>query len=188
MSWFTSAVLMPQGTVIYQLARHHEHSTVPSFAQLLAFKRKAIISNPKSLRSRPFRLPNKFPRCVWADKNHWMSMWHQSTEAEHNTRMNSWKLHRQDEQISDSRQYGLGSSLGRYGPVCSCPCQRPNVAEHLIRTMGQLFMMGFDGTEVTPQIRQLIEVHHLGTILLTAKNLKCLYYSSLFAMQYNLTD
>ena len=39
--------------------------------------------------------------------------------------------------------------------------------------MGQLFMMGFDGTEVTPQIRQLIEVHHLGTILLTAKNLKC---------------
>jgi len=39
--------------------------------------------------------------------------------------------------------------------------------------MGQLFMMGFDGTEVTPQIRQLIEKHHLGTILLTAKNLKC---------------
>lgn len=115
-------------------------------------------------------------------------MWHQSTEAEHNIRMNSWKLHRQDEQISDSRQYGLGSSLGRYGPVCCCPCQRPNVAEHLIRTMGQLFMMGFDGTEVTPQIRQLIEVHHLGTILLTAKNLKCLYYSSLFAMQCNLTD
>lgn len=40
--------------------------------------------------------------------------------------------------------------------------------------MGQLFMMGFDGTEATPQIRKLIEVHHLGTILLTAKNLKCL--------------
>lgn len=39
--------------------------------------------------------------------------------------------------------------------------------------MGQLFMMGFDGTEATPQIRKLIEVHHLGTILLTAKNLKC---------------
>ena len=39
--------------------------------------------------------------------------------------------------------------------------------------MGQLFMMGFDGTEVTPQIRQLIQQHHLGTILLTAKNLKC---------------
>lgn len=38
--------------------------------------------------------------------------------------------------------------------------------------MGQLFMMGFDGTEATAQIRKLIEVHHLGTILLTAKNLK----------------
>ena len=37
---------------------------------------------------------------------------------------------------------------------------------------GQLFMMGFDGTEVTPQIKQLIEVHHIGTILLTAKNLR----------------
>ena len=37
--------------------------------------------------------------------------------------------------------------------------------------LGQLFMMGFDGTEVTPQIQKLIEVHHLGTVLLTAKNL-----------------
>jgi beta-N-acetylhexosaminidase len=26
---------------------------------------------------------------------------------------------------------------------------------------------------VTPQIRELIEKHHLGSILLTAKNLKC---------------
>lgn len=33
--------------------------------------------------------------------------------------------------------------------------------------------MGFDGTTVTPEIRQLIEQHHLGSILLTAKNLKC---------------
>jgi beta-N-acetylhexosaminidase len=40
--------------------------------------------------------------------------------------------------------------------------------------MGQLFMMGFDGTTVTPQIRKLIEEHHLGSILLTAKNLKCI--------------
>lgn len=39
--------------------------------------------------------------------------------------------------------------------------------------MGQLFMMGFDGTEVTPQIRLLVKEYHLGTILLTAKNLKC---------------
>ncbi|KAF1978505.1 glycoside hydrolase [Bimuria novae-zelandiae CBS 107.79] len=37
---------------------------------------------------------------------------------------------------------------------------------------GQLFMMGFDGTSVTPHIKTLIEKHHLGSILLTAKNLK----------------
>lgn len=40
--------------------------------------------------------------------------------------------------------------------------------------MGQLFMMGFDGTSVSPQIRSLIEDYHLGSILLTAKNLKCI--------------
>ena len=44
--------------------------------------------------------------------------------------------------------------------------------DDLDRVSGQLFMMGFDGTEVTQQIKQLIEVHYLGTILLTAKNLK----------------
>lgn len=38
--------------------------------------------------------------------------------------------------------------------------------------MGQLFFMGWEGTEVTPQIRTLIEDHHLGAILLTTKNLK----------------
>ncbi|KAG8529925.1 uncharacterized protein KY384_005406 [Bacidia gigantensis] len=38
--------------------------------------------------------------------------------------------------------------------------------------LGQLMMMGFDGTEVTSQIKKLIEDHHLGTVLLTAKNLK----------------
>ena len=43
----------------------------------------------------------------------------------------------------------------------------------LSRTLGQLFMMGFEGTEITLPIRDLIENHHLGTILLTAKNLKC---------------
>lgn len=36
-----------------------------------------------------------------------------------------------------------------------------------------MLIMGWDGTEVTPQIRNLIEEHHLGSILLTAKNLKC---------------
>ena len=33
--------------------------------------------------------------------------------------------------------------------------------------------MGFEGTAVTPQIRKLIEEDHIGSILLTAKNLKC---------------
>jgi beta-N-acetylhexosaminidase len=46
------------------------------------------------------------------------------------------------------------------------------VWENLDRTLGQLFQMGFDGTTVTPQIRQLIQQHHIGSILLTAKNLK----------------
>ncbi|KAF2226452.1 glycoside hydrolase superfamily [Elsinoe ampelina] len=40
------------------------------------------------------------------------------------------------------------------------------------KALGQLFMMGFDGTQVTPQIRQLIQQNHLGSVLLTAKNLK----------------
>ncbi|KAH7319815.1 glycoside hydrolase family 3 protein [Stachybotrys elegans] len=38
--------------------------------------------------------------------------------------------------------------------------------------IGQTLIMGWDGTEVTPQIRSLIEDHHLGSIILTAKNLK----------------
>ena len=40
--------------------------------------------------------------------------------------------------------------------------------------MGQLFMMGFDGTTVNPQIRSLIEDYHIGSVLLTAKDLKCI--------------
>jgi beta-N-acetylhexosaminidase len=39
--------------------------------------------------------------------------------------------------------------------------------------IGQALIMGWDGTEVTPQIRNLIEDHHIGSIILTAKNLKC---------------
>lgn len=42
--------------------------------------------------------------------------------------------------------------------------------------MGQLFMMGFDGTSVNSQIRSLIEDYHLGSVLLTAKNLKCILF------------
>ncbi|KAF7713325.1 Beta-N-acetylglucosaminidase [Penicillium ucsense] len=44
--------------------------------------------------------------------------------------------------------------------------------DDLDRQMGQLFMMGFDGTVVSPQIRSLIEDYHLGSVLLSAKNLK----------------
>ena len=33
-------------------------------------------------------------------------------------------------------------------------------------------MMGFDGNYVTPQIKKLIEDYKIGSILLTAKNLK----------------
>ncbi|PNY24476.1 Beta-hexosaminidase [Tolypocladium capitatum] len=38
--------------------------------------------------------------------------------------------------------------------------------------IGQTLIMGWDGTQVTPQIKSLIEDHHLGSIILTAKNLK----------------
>jgi hypothetical protein len=38
--------------------------------------------------------------------------------------------------------------------------------------MGQCFMMGWEGTEITTQIRTLIEDHHIGAVLLTTKNLK----------------
>ncbi|KAL1902129.1 hypothetical protein Cpir12675_000027 [Ceratocystis pirilliformis] len=38
--------------------------------------------------------------------------------------------------------------------------------------MGQMLIMGWDGTEVTPQIKRLIAEKHLGSIILTAKNLK----------------
>ncbi|EJT77075.1 beta-hexosaminidase [Gaeumannomyces tritici R3-111a-1] len=44
--------------------------------------------------------------------------------------------------------------------------------------IGQMLIMGWDGTEVTPQIRNLIENHHLGSILLTAKNLKSAHETS----------
>ncbi|KIX04129.1 uncharacterized protein Z518_07682 [Rhinocladiella mackenziei CBS 650.93] len=40
------------------------------------------------------------------------------------------------------------------------------------RQLGQLFMMGFDGTSVTDQVKILIEKYHVGSILLKAQNLK----------------
>lgn len=63
-------------------------------------------------------------------------------------------------------------------PFCSLPgCGYDDDAESdcFNRAIGAMFFMGFDGTEVTPQIRSLIEDHHLGSILLTTKNLKCKY-------------
>ncbi|KAK5210421.1 hypothetical protein LTR47_000309 [Exophiala xenobiotica] len=44
--------------------------------------------------------------------------------------------------------------------------------QDLNRVIGQLFMMGWNGTTVTPAIRTLIEDHHIGSILLTAHNLR----------------
>lgn len=51
--------------------------------------------------------------------------------------------------------------------------------------MGQLFMMGFDGTSVNPQIRSLIENHYLGSVLLSAKNLKCIIFFSSSFLNYH---
>ena len=50
-----------------------------------------------------------------------------------------------------------------------------------------MLIMGWDGTEVTPQIRTLIEEHHLGSILLTAKNLKCRAASQSSSIEHTLT-
>ncbi|KAJ6262363.1 Beta-hexosaminidase [Drechslerella dactyloides] len=38
--------------------------------------------------------------------------------------------------------------------------------------IGSVFMMGFSGTAVNPQVKQLIEQYHVGTIMLSAKNFK----------------
>jgi len=49
------------------------------------------------------------------------------------------------------------------------------------RAIGACFFMGFDGTEVTPQIRTLIVEHHLGAILLTTKNFKSTWISAILS-------
>ena len=53
--------------------------------------------------------------------------------------------------------------------------------------MGQLFMMGFDGPSVNPQIRSLIENYHVGSILLSAKNLKCIHSPSVDFSRFTLS-
>ncbi|KAL7951820.1 glycoside hydrolase family 3 protein [Trichoderma barbatum] len=50
--------------------------------------------------------------------------------------------------------------------------------QNLDWAVGQMLLMGWDGTQVTPQIRSLIEDHHLGSIILTAKNLKSAHHTA----------
>lgn len=79
---------------------------------------------------------------------------------------------------------GFGPDMGRHGSVsCSTEtvCVVCGTDDH--RAMGQLFMMGWEGEEVTPQIRSLIADYGLGSVILTAKNLKC-RLKSLFLSKY----
>jgi len=46
-----------------------------------------------------------------------------------------------------------------------------HIWDDLDRSVGQMFMAGFDGADVTSQIKEVIEKYHVGSILLTAKNL-----------------
>lgn len=69
---------------------------------------------------------------------------------------------------------GFGPNMGRHGPVsCSTETIHTTHGTDDHRAMGQLFMMGWEGEEVTPQIRSLIADYGLGSVILTAKNLKC---------------
>ncbi|CAJ2505456.1 Uu.00g128500.m01.CDS01 [Anthostomella pinea] len=72
---------------------------------------------------------------------------------------------------SDSEFDPLWQDLDRYAHPLWCPT---GVGEKKLQAeaIGQMLIMGWDGTEITPQIRNLIENHHLGSIILTAKNLK----------------
>ncbi|KAI1325047.1 glycoside hydrolase family 3 protein [Xylariaceae sp. FL0255] len=49
--------------------------------------------------------------------------------------------------------------------------------------IGQMLIMGWDGTEITDNIRNLIENHHLGSIILTAKNLKSAEQTALLVQE-----
>ena len=53
-------------------------------------------------------------------------------------------------------------------------------ADNVSSQLGQLFMMGFDGTTINDQIRTLVSVYHVGSILLSAKNLECAVLPFLF--------
>ena len=73
------------------------------------------------------------------------------------------------------RRYGTraGKPLSRTSLNVPGSTRPPADTLRLYRQLGQLFIMGFDGTVVSDQVRVLIEQYHVGSILLTAKNLKC---------------
>lgn len=48
----------------------------------------------------------------------------------------------------------------------------PPVLNKLAKSIGQMFMVGFSGYEVNPQIRELITKYNVGSIILSVKNLK----------------
>ena len=58
------------------------------------------------------------------------------------------------------------------------------LANCLGRTLGCLFMMGFEGTTINPHIQNLIEEYRLGAVLLKATNFVCKYPSLLCCWFY----
>ncbi|CAN6626139.1 hypothetical protein TRVA0_010S02740 [Trichomonascus vanleenenianus] len=48
----------------------------------------------------------------------------------------------------------------------------PEELTPLHKAIGQMFMTGFSGYKVTPEIKELIEKYHIGSIILSVKNLK----------------
>ena len=55
-------------------------------------------------------------------------------------------------------------------PGESAPPSDPN--DDLANAIGQMFMVGFSGQEITPQIRELITKYRVGSVILSVKNLK----------------
>ncbi|KAH8647351.1 glycoside hydrolase superfamily [Xylariales sp. PMI_506] len=62
---------------------------------------------------------------------------------------------------------GVGDGQGSVRNVASCMEEGA-----LKRIVGNLFLVGFDGTAVTKELRELVERHFIGAILLTSKNLE----------------
>lgn len=47
-----------------------------------------------------------------------------------------------------------------------------DISPDIAKSLGQMFMAGFSGQEVTPEVRELIEKYHVGSFILSVKNLK----------------